>query len=189
MRAAPPVPARGLPRPALPLLGLSALVLAGCGGGGGPGDAFAPPCPRPSIPTDFNDLNRYRGAGRDITDSVLSGRILGVEGSCTRDTMAVVATTISVRLELTRGPAATSRVADVAYFVAVSDGDTILDKQVFRLAPEFPSNTDRIRLRGDEIELRLPVTEKKTAAAYRISVGFQLTPAELADNRRRLGQR
>ncbi len=175
-------------RPAAPALGLVALLaLAGCGGGAS--DNFAPPCPQPSIPTDFNDLHRFRGAGRDITDSVLEGRILGVEGACTRGEGNVVVTTVTVRLELARGPAATSRVADVAYFVAVSDGDQILDKQVFRLAPEFPSNTDRLRLRGDDIELRLPVSATKTAAAYRVSVGFQLTPIELEDNRRRLGRR
>ena len=180
MRAAPP----SLSRLGAPLLGLGLLGFAGCGGGGN--DTFAPPCPKPSIPVDFNDLHRYRGAGRDITDSVLDGRILGVDGACRRTDVDVVTATVTVSLELTRGPAATSRAADVSYFVAVSDGDRILDKQVFRLAPEFPPNTDRLRLRGDEIELRLPVSATKTAAAYRVSVGFQLTEVELEGNRRRL---
>lgn len=163
---------------------LGVLVLAGCGGGG-TDDAFAPPCPRPSIPRDFSDLHRYKGAGRDITDSVLEGRITGVDGACKRDGNAVVAVTVSVALELARGPAATSRVADVAYFVAVSEGEgRILDKQSFRLKAEFAPNADRVRLAGDEVELRLPVTAQKSAATYRISVGFELTPVELEANRR-----
>ena len=73
----------------------------------------------------------------------------------------------------------------MSYFVAVLDGERILDKQVFALRAEFPANADRLRLAGDEVELRLPVTPTKTAAAYRIQVGFQLSPAELALNRQR----
>lgn len=146
---------------------------------------FAPPCPVPSIPRDLGDIHRYRGAGRDITDSVLEGRITGLEGSCTRDGRDTTVATISVGIELARGPAATSRTADIAYFVAVSDGDTILDKRVYTLRAEFPSNTDRLRLAGDQVELRLPVTSTKTAAAYRVSIGFQLTQAEVELNRQR----
>jgi hypothetical protein len=160
-------------------------VLTGCGGD----DArFAPPCPRPAILRDANDLFRYRGAGRDITDNVLEGRITSINGSCKRDGPNAVAATINVGIELTRGAAATSRVADIAYFVAVSEGDRVLDKQVFQLRAQFPENTDRVRLAGDSVDLRLPVTDKKTAAAYQVTVGFQLTPAELQVNRTRIGR-
>ena len=67
----------------------------------------------------------------------------------------------------------------------VPEGERILDKQVFTLRAEFPPNTDRLRLSGDDVELRLPVSPTKTAEAYRIQVGFQLTPLELEVNRRR----
>ena len=163
------------------------LALSGCGGADS--DKFAPQCPQPSIPTDFNDLRRYRGAGRDIVDSVIEGRITGIGGSCTRDGPATVVTTLSVGIELARGPASNSRNANVGYFVAVSDGDRILDKQVFRLRAEFPPNTDRLRLTGDEVQLRLPVSATKNAASYRISVGFDLTQPELAINRARASTR
>lgn len=159
------------------------LPLAACGSST---ESFAPPCPQPSIPRDFNDLSRYRGAGRDLTDNVLEGRITGISGQCERDGTDAVKVVVTPAIELTRGPAATGRTADLAYFVAVSEGERILDKQVFRLRAEFPSNTDRLRLSGDDVELRLPVTASKTAASYRISVGFQLTPAELEVNRQRI---
>jgi len=170
------------------LLGLPALLaLAGCGAGNE--DNFAPQCPKPSIPRDSNDLHRYRGAGRDITDTILEGRILGISGDCKRDGGAIVSSSIIVSLELSRGPAASGRTADVSYFVAVTQGERVLDKQVFRLNPEFPPNTDRLRLRGDEIELRLPISEGKPASVYQVSVGFQLSAAELEDNRRRQQRR
>lgn len=160
------------------------VLLASCGSSDD-NEKFAPPCPVPSIPRDTSDLRRYRGAGRDITDSVLDGRITGVEGSCARGDRGFVTSTISVGLELTRGPAAPGRINDIAYFVAVSEGDRILDKHVYTLRAEFPANAERLRLSGDEVQLQLPVTASKTAAAYRVSVGFQLTPEELQVNRTR----
>ena len=160
------------------------LALAGCGGDT---ESFAPPCPQPTIFRDTGDLHRFRGTqqagGRDIIDSILDGRITDIQGSCKRDGPDTVVATVSVGLELTRGPASNSRLADVAYFIAVSDGDKILDKRVFTLRAEFPPNTEHLRLIGNEVDLRLPVTPKKTAAAYRVSAGFQLTPAELNVNR------
>ena len=165
-------------------------LLAGCGAVDD--DRFAPPCPFPSIPRDTADLRRFRGPGRDITDSVLDGRITGVKGSCTRGDKGFVAANISIGIDLTRGPANPGRTAELAYFVAVSEGtggtERILDKKVYTLRADFPPNTDRLRLSSNEIDLTLPVTPTKTAAAYRISVGFQLTPLELQVNRTRPGR-
>ena len=108
-----------------------------------------------------------------------------MNGTCTRDGERTTVATVIAGIQLTRGPAANSPVADIAYYVAVSEGDRILDKRTFTSRAEFPPNTDVLRLGGEEVELRLPVTPTKSAVAYRISVGFQLTPAELALNRGR----
>lgn len=162
---------------------LPSLALAGCGGG--TEDAFAPACPGAAIVRDAADLSRFRGGAHDLVDTVLAGRITGINGNCKRDGADTVVTTVQVGIELTRGPAAPGREARVAYFVAVLDGERILDKQAFPLRAEFPANTDRLRLAGDDVELRLPVRPDKTAAAYRIQVGFQLTPEELEYNRQR----
>lgn len=173
-----------MPAMRLPLCLCAALLgLSGCGAG--TVDAFAPACPGAAIVKDAADMSRYRGAGRDLTDSVVEGRITGIKGSCKRDGADTVVTNIQVGIELTRGPAAPGRQAALAYFVAVLDGERILDKQVFPLRAEFPPNADLLRLAGDDVELRLPVQENKTAAAYRIQVGFQLTPEELESNRQR----
>ena len=174
MRAIPPV---------LPYIALAALLTA-CGDGTA-GERFPPPCPTAGIVRDTADLVRYRGAGRDITDQVLTARLTGLQGSCRRDGPDVVVTTVVPGIDLTRGPAATGRTTNVQYFVAVLDGERILDKQIFTLTAEFPGNADRLRLQGDEVELRLPVTRARSAAVYRVQVGFQLTATELELNRTR----
>ncbi len=167
--------------PALLLVG----ALAGCGDG--TDDKFAPACPSIAILRDGADLARFRGTGRDLTDAVLTGRITTAGGSCKRDGADTVVASVQVGIELMRGPASPGRQAQLAYFVAVLDGERVLDEQVFRLNAEFPANADRLRLTGDEVELRLPVRPNKTAAAYRILVSFKLSPVELEVNRRRGG--
>ena len=159
------------------------LALAGCGAA--TDDAFAPACPGAAIVRDAADLSRYRGAGRDLTDAVLEGRIAGLAGRCSRDGADTVVATVQVAIDLSRGPAAPGRLAEVSYFVAVLDGDRILDKEVYALRAEFPANADRLSLTGGDVTLRFPVRDDKTAAAYRIQVGFQLSPEELDRNRQR----
>ena len=171
--------------PAMLRLGLAApllLALASCGGGDG---EFAPACPGASIVRDGGDLRRYRGPGQDLTDLVLEARITGFKGRCGRADAGAVLATVAVGIELTRGPAARGRITEISYFVAVSQGERILDKRVFSVGAEFPSNTERVRLTGDEVELRLPTPAGTDASAYRIQVGLQLTPEELEANRRR----
>ena len=174
-----------MPRPPLAaLLFLASLALTGCGGGGEAGD-FAPSCPTAAIVQDGGDLRRYRGSGQDLTDLVLEGRVTGLNGRCGRGGADAVLATVSVSIELTRGPAAPGRTAELAYFIAVSQGERILDKRVFQLGAEFPPNTDRVRLSGDDVELRLPAPGGANAGAYRIQVGLQLTPEEMQLNRSR----
>ena len=179
-------PARRLAVP-LVLLPLT-LLTSGCGGGED-NEKFAPPCPVPSIPRDTSDLRRFRGTGRDITDSALDGRITGIGGSCTRGDKGIVTATISVGIDLVRGPAAAGAVGGRAVFRGGERGagrERAHPGQAdIHVAGGVPVEHGPAAPSGDEVELLLPVTPTKTAAAYRISVGFQLSPAELQANRSR----
>ncbi len=150
-----------------------------------PSERFPPACPKTAILADAADLTQFRSVGHDLTDMVVDGRITGLSGKCALDDREHLRTTISVSLDLMRGPALPGSAIDVQYFVAVSDGDTVLAKQPYTLNASFARNTDRVRLRGDEVELVLPVTKEKSGAAYSVLVGFQLTPDQLAFNRQR----
>ncbi len=164
---------------ALALLGLTSL--SACG----PTDPFPPLCPQLALVPDAADLTEYRPQGHDITDLVTDARINAVPGSCTRGSGNTVKTTIRIVIDLSRGPAATSRDISVPAFVAVTDGSTILDKQEYRLGGTFAANVDQMRVTSDDIVLNVPVTPAKSAAAYKVYVGFTLTPEELALNRQR----
>ncbi len=152
-------------------------LLADCGPAR---DQFAPPCPGGVILGDAADLDIYRPGGRDLTDLVLHAKVIGMQGQCQQgDRKNQLAVTVNVGVELTRGPAMVGRQADVPVFVAVTQGDTILDKRVFVMRAEFPSNIDRVTLSPGTVSLVLPVTPTKSGAAYTIVAGFQVAPDQL----------
>ena len=116
---------------------------------------------------------------------VIDGRISPPAGKCRLDDLTHLHTTIAVSLDLTRGPAATSRTIDVTYFVSVSRGDKILDKRDYTLAVNFPPNLDHVTITAAPVDLVLPIDDKTSGVVYRVLDAFQLTPAELAFNRHR----
>jgi hypothetical protein len=150
-------------------------------------DAFAPACPQLALLSDGADLTRFAGTGRDITDLVLDAHLVAVPATCHWADKAhtKVEAKLQVAMSLGRGPAMRGRVMDVPYFVAASEGDTILDKQIFTSRAEFPANADRVGLTSPEVVMLFPVAPEKSAAAYKITVSFQLTPEDLAFNRSR----
>jgi hypothetical protein len=186
MPASLPATAAGA-RPASTAALLGAGVLAACLGGCGPSvDTFAPACPQSGILPDAGDLVRYDSKGRDLVDLQLDARIVGVDGQCKPgETRSQLAAQLSVVIDLTRGPAAPSAEADFEYFVAVMKGDQILDKQVYQASSLFPDNVNRVRYTSEAINLIIPTPRGTSGAAYSVYVGFQLTEAELENNRRR----
>lgn len=188
MPATPPrakLPSRPLHTlPARRAAQVGAFLLAGVVGGCGPADdKFPPVCPGLSLLRDGGDLTRFAADGRDVTDMVMRARIVGVPAKCETVSGRKIRATLTVQADVTRGPAARDRSPSATYFVAVTDGDKILQEQDFPLVATFPSNVDRIGVSSDDIELLFPVTKEKSAAAYHIYVGFRLTPEELTYNR------
>jgi len=59
---------------------------------------------------------------------------------------------------------------------------------VYTLSAVFPSNVDRVSVATPPVFMVLPISPAKSAAAYVVMAGFQLTPDELAANRARNGQ-
>jgi hypothetical protein len=161
------------------------LAAAGSLGACSQPDAFAPACPQLSLLQDGVDLTRFAGSGRDITDLVLEAHLTGVPATCHWADKAhtKVEAKLRVAISFGRGPGMNGRTVDVPYFLAASEGGDILDKRVFTAHAEFPSNSDRVGVTTPEVSMVFPVSAEKSAAAYKITVAFQLTPEELAYNR------
>ena len=164
------------------LLPLLALTIAACSET--PDDAkFAPACPALSLLQDADNLTRFSGNGHDITEMRVAARITAVPAKCMRADATHVRAVLSVDADVLRGPAAGRDAFNVRYFVAVTEGGHVLQEQDFALPAQFRPNVDQVSVKGEDIELLLPVTRKKSAAAYHVYIGFRLTADELAYNR------
>jgi hypothetical protein len=170
-------PARAAAWAALALLGL----LAACSS---PDDKFPPACPSLALVPDAADLSRFDGSGLDVTDLIVRARITAVPAKCEPgDKRGIVRATLHVDADFTRGPGAHAGALSVNYFVALMEGARVLREQDFAFTPSFAANVGRASVHGEDIELLLPVSKTKSAASYRVFVGFRLSPEELAYNR------
>lgn len=176
---------RSLLRLCLPAL----LPLISCGPAR---NQFAPACPVARLVPALADVTRYAGSGptHDVTDMVVQARIVSVRGTCqASDDPAVLPATVQIGVSVQRGPGMHGREADVPVFLAVTEGDTVRDKQVFPIHVVFPPNVDRLTLTSPGIAMSLPVSKDLSGAAYGIIAGFQLSADELVANRRDHGAR
>lgn len=166
---------------------LAALAVAGCGTPRM--DDLLVPCPTLVLPTDVADLTQHQpGSQPDLSTLILDARVTGIEGSCRRGRRdQSLDSTISVRFQMDRGPAAPSRAVQLPWFIAVLDARTnaIVSRQGFVMNGQFAVNTTRANVTSQPVEISFPVGGGRRVQDYRVLVGFQLTEDEVALNRRR----
>ena len=163
-------------------LALAGLALAACDPFKNTTPQFA--CPRfGGLETATQQVKFRPGDGRDLTDVMYMVRLNGVQRTCEYDKSGVaIAMRVGFALEL--GPANPDRNASFQYFVAITDADNrVLAKEIFTTALAFPANVGYVE-KTDELDQRIPLPVGRSASAYQIVVGLQLTEAELDYNRR-----
>ncbi len=140
-------------------------------------------CPRLGLLDNADELTRFQGNGRDITDITLSGSIDKVPATCVQGNESnSVASDLTIQSTFTHGAGARSRTDQVTYVVTVLDGDTIIEQHDFPLVITFPEHVDRASFATAPIHLAFPAPASGKAN-YRVFVSFRLTPAELEYNR------
>lgn len=176
-------------RKALPALALAAAgLLSGCGWWTGETRETVAErgCPSAGVLVDARNLTEYRGPGRDITDVAYRWEFIDAAARCTYDDN-VVEVEYGFSLDVALGPAATEAVRTAPVFVAVTKADeTVLEKRVLDVTAEFQDGERRVTYARFFDDIAFDVGEED-GRLYTIVVGFQLTPAQLAENRRRAG--
>lgn len=171
------------------ILGLAgAALLAGCGSSGTTAGNAPAPCPRVTVLADGSDLTLFRpGGGQDLIDVTFDARLIGFNARCdyTRRREGV-AVAISAVFEVERGPVGAGRQVVLPWFVAVTDAtdSQIIDRQEFRTPIDFAANVNRTRVESRPLTLTFGADER-LVENHNVRVSFQLTPEQLALNRRR----
>jgi hypothetical protein len=97
-----------------------------------------------------------------------------------------VSVTLSAVFEVERGPVAQVRRVTLPWFIAVTDAtdSQIIDRQDFVTPVDFAANVNRVRVQSRPTTLNFPADER-LVENHNVRISFQLTPEELALNRRR----
>lgn len=169
---------RSLGLPSRLLLGFVGLsLLAGCAG-----EPETRPCPRAVVLNDASRQVKFNGPGRDLTDVLFEASIETGRLVCEYDD-DVLDVDLQVQVVALRGPANNDRLANIRYFVAVSQTDrTVLARESFDIAIPFPGN--RTRVSGlEEIGQVISLPAGLDGGDYLIYVGLELSREELEYNR------
>lgn len=161
---------------------LALLALAACNADP---EETAVQCPKPYLLPDATRLARYRAAGHDLSDLMLSATLTDVQGACAGKLgTKLEGAHAHVVLVVTRGPAARSAEADVPYGVGVVRQGQPEDVARYVQHVVFPPNVDTVQVTGQEVQMKLPTPKGVSGPAYHLYFWLQLTPEELAANRR-----
>lgn len=156
-------------------------------------EADLAPCPPARVLGEPSELTRFReGPGRDPVDVVFEARFQRVGGECSyREGGGDIDVELTVELDVMQGPAAGGRPAAFSYFVAISErapeagGEPrILARQSFPVEAAFAQGRKGLRY-TDELAVTVPRATDRPVGDYVIYLGFELTDAELAYNRRK----
>lgn len=181
------------------LVVLGAALLGGCSDTGIFGTKITPPaCPTASVLPEANRITVYRpGPGRDIADIVYEARLMGVDGDCLYDidkkgkttvetTYKAVNVNLRPRFVVTPGPALTGFSVPIDYFVAMPDFYPRPEGRAeFSRTVETSATKTQIDVTDANIEIRIPLNDKRRGDSVGIFVGFILSEEQLRENRAR----
>ena len=154
-----------------PLLALA--VLAGCTGTVKP-HLY---CPKVAVLSEASHLTRSSDEQTDIAHRILDARVTGVAGSCATAGKSRARLVFRIGFAASTGPAATAPTATMQYFIALTQGDRIIDKKLYPVTFDFPNGAPEAVATTTPITIILPNAPR--SARQQVLVGFQLTPAEM----------
>ncbi len=148
-------------------------------------------CPTIGIVEDLRSLSQFQTAGNPTDGNVISSVTLsGLKAKCVHneDTVAI---DMNLRFDGKLGPKATAW-SDKAphfaypYFVAITAPDgSIMGKEIFAATLDYSAGSE-LTMREESLRQVIPLKETADAASYKLLIGFQLTPDELAYNRAKM---
>ncbi len=149
------------------------LVLAACSSGH---HKVALYCPTVSVLTQANQVVKARGDAPGVAAREVSARITGVAGRCAAQGKRRVITRFRVGFSAVRGPALSGDQITLPYFIALTQGEQIIGKQVDSVTFKFKKGADQTVATTKPIKIEMP--NAPVSAEQEALVGFQLNQAE-----------
>ena len=148
-------------------------------------------CPQAEIVGELQSLSEFDSASNPAPSNLISTiEITNVQKSCN---YASGAATIDLKMDFvgTLGPRGRALSSDrpffsYPFFVAVTSRDgTILAKEVFAASLTYDPGQNT-KIYTEKLRQIIPIERGESGGDYRVLVGFQLTPDQLAHNRQKI---
>jgi len=143
-------------------------------------------CPATAILDDAGELVRFAPAtDKGPGNVVFNARMKYISGVCdvTEDDVVME---LKTWMETTRGPSNESGQIKFAYFVAILGKDKkVLTRAKFPMIAKFQGRETKLDF-ADAVTVTIPRKKGDTPKDYIVYLGYEMTPAELAYNRKKL---
>jgi hypothetical protein len=142
-----------------------------------------PECPQTGVLADATYIPIFTGNG--IADVAALGKLGDITGGCDFDKAGIAALDIKVTfLARKTKPELDIKKQVFPYFIAILSPDQqILQRQNFSTKVDFDNTGYGVMI--EEHELKIPVPSREAASGYKVVVGYELSPDQLAYNRKK----
>ena len=171
-----------------PLLSLLALAaISGCASTPASSAPAAPPpkpvaqqyCPQVAVLAQTQNLTTFLPGRSDVGAQITTARVTGVAGSCLLKVKKnLLEVTFRAGFSAANGPANQGAPITLPYFVAITQGDNIVQENYYSITLKFNGNASTAQGTSKPFTVELPNTP--ASAQTQILVGFEMTPDQLS---------
>lgn len=179
----------------LPAASLACLLsLAACGGGQPPADktaangaapatGIAPDptgfCPQVAVLQQTQTVTLFLPNRSDVAAQISTAQITGLSGACAyKKEHNALDMKFTVNFLANNGPANNSEPITLPWFVAITNGNQIIDKREYQITLSFKGNFSTTAATSKPVEVELPAVP--ASAKLEILTGFEMTQDQLA---------
>jgi hypothetical protein len=157
------------------------LFLAGCGSTGRGAENL--PCPDTGLILTAASMTSFNADPASDQNMVVEATLANYRGAC-RWRQEVLEFMLEVDVAARRGAAGeTLKRGEFPYFIAILDPEeNVLQRQGFSTTVSFDNNGSGVST--EKHVLRLPLEDRKNVRLHKVVIGFELSPEQLAYNRR-----
>ena len=159
---------------------LAALVLAGCNTG------KVNNCPAAVILADASQVTIFRaGAPQDLAGEAYRVALVGISTDCSiNKKTGETNSSYRVNFRATRAPSADAAHYTVPYFVAITQGDRLIEKRILQVSFDFGPGDSIATFSESPDDFDIHVENGHQPFEYELMAGFQMTPAQVDYNKK-----
>jgi hypothetical protein len=144
-------------------------------------DTPPPPmfCPQVAVLQQADRVTEFLPGRSDVAAQITTAQITGVAGACaTADDNHTLRVTFRAGFVASNGPADHDATVRLPYFVALSRGDRILQKQQYTVALHFNGNATTTAATSKPVTVELGNVD--ASQDVQVLIGFEMTPEQLS---------